>query len=462
MKKRVISLLILLVMLLSLSPAAFAEGEGAQVGDIVYLGNWTGNPLRWTVLDPDATNAGDPGVFLITEQMLLNQGVVYNLGGKAVWKGSDAQKWCTDFYQKNLSALEQAAVPAVSKSEAAFQAFGLSWGEVALEEEKVFFLSTQEAVDYFDPQTGAPGLTATFIGDNKVLYYWLRTPHATHDNYSGYVIDANQVHDYMITGSWGARPAANLGGDGFVYLSPAERTLSASGFGPIQRPENGEWKVTAVDPALSLQVDSTNYLSGQLTVNYSSAPANSWISVLSRDAEGHNVAVANLAQTTGGSGSVTFTPELPEGGTLYLFAEVDNGAKNTNSSSPLCALTWTEEPIPTPTPEPTPAPETETEPGDDGGSISLVSVTPMPIDPNAGGLKNFLRQYWMYVIPAMLLVMIAIIVAIVRFFLVRREEEYDEYYYDEYEEEYEDDGEEYDGEGYEEEYDEDEKDPRDR
>ena len=155
MKKRVISLLILLVMLLSLSPAAFAEGEGAQVGDIVYLGNWTGNPLRWTVLDPDATNAGDPGVFLITEQTLLNQGVVYSWA-RAVWQGSDAQKWCTKLFQKNLSELEQAAVPAVSKSEEAFQAYGLNWGAVSLEEEQMFFLSTQEAVDYIGPADRRP------------------------------------------------------------------------------------------------------------------------------------------------------------------------------------------------------------------------------------------------------------------------------------------------------------------
>lgn len=437
MKKKVIALLLMTILLLSVGTAAFAEGEaGVQKGDIVIMGRWNDQPIRWSVLDPDATNAGEPGVFLVTEQMLTNQGVMYNGTAKAVWKGSDGQAWCTKFYQDNLSALEQAAVPAVSKSEDAIQAYGLSWLDIALEEENVFFLSTQETLDYFDPEAGGPGLTTTFIGDNKVYYYWLRTPHAIHGDYAGYVIDENHVHDYVVYGSWGTRPAMNLGGDGFLYLTPADGHLSTRALGDLPMSATGEWKATAVDSAIALRVEGTVYRSGQLTISYSGAPANAWISVMVRDEEGRNLSYGCLGQTAGGSGSVSLIPELPEGATLCLFAEVDNGPGNTNSASALCPLSWTEEPPPTPEPTPTPTP---TEPPEQDGSISLVNVSPLPVDPNDSGLKNFLRQYWMFAIPTALLFLIAVAALIITLVVRRRREEYgyyDDYYYDD---DYEDD-----------------------
>ena len=98
MKKKVIALLLMTILLLSLGVSAFAEGEASvQRGDTVIIGRWNDQPLRWSVLDPEATNAGDPGVFLVTEQMLTNQGVMYNGVAKAVWKGSTGQEWCTQF-----------------------------------------------------------------------------------------------------------------------------------------------------------------------------------------------------------------------------------------------------------------------------------------------------------------------------------------------------------------------------
>ena len=69
--KKVLSLLVLAALLLCAGTAAYAEsGEGVQKGDIVYLGTWQGAPLRWLVLDPDATNADTEGMFLLAEQTL--------------------------------------------------------------------------------------------------------------------------------------------------------------------------------------------------------------------------------------------------------------------------------------------------------------------------------------------------------------------------------------------------------
>lgn len=440
MKKKCFALLLMLALLLSLGVSAFAEGEGGpQKGDIVYLGTWNEQPIRWLVLDPEATNAGTPGIFLLTEQALTNQGVVYSWA-KAIWQGSEGQAWCQKLFSENLTPLEQAAVPAVSKSEEARQQYGLNWGAVSLEEEQVFFPSIQELADYIGPNDGDPGLSVTYVGDNKGTYYWVRTPHGAHADYAGLVLEDNQVHDFLVYGSWGTRPAANLGGDGFVYLRPAEGSLSARELGGLPSSDNGEWKPTAVDASLSLQVDSTRFSGGQLTVNYSNAPANAWISVLVRDAEGNNLSYGCLAQTPGGSGSVSLIPDLSEGAVMYLFAEVDNGPKNANSASPLCELSWEEEPEPTPTPAPTPTPEPTEAPEESGGSITLVNVNPLPVDPSDTGLKPFLRQYYMFAIPFALLTLAAIVVAIVQAILRRREAEYeDDYYYDDYDDDYDED-----------------------
>ena len=423
MKKTVFSLLLIVVLLLSLGAAASAEtAGGAQKGDILYFGEWDGAPLRWIILDPDATNAGTSGVFLLTEQALTNQGVLY-ARGRAIWQGSEAQAWCTDFLKEHFSSVERAAIPAVSKSEDAFQQFGLSWGPVALEEEQVFFISAKELADYIGQNDGDPGLSATWVGNGKSASYWLRTPHANHNDYAGLVLDDNQVHDFLVYGSWGTRPATNLGGEGFLYLTPNEGSLGPRALGEMPASESGEWKATVVDPSMHLSVEKTKFSDGTLTVRYANAPQGAWISVLGRDAEGNNVSYACLGKTDGTMGEFSFTPTVPEGGTLYLFAEFDKGAKTTNVGSALCPLSWVEE-----TPEPAPTPEPTPESGE-GGTIALMgeeAPAPTAAPSLLGGYSflDFLNETKMFAIPFALLVLAAIVVSIVQ--AVKRRSKWDD------------------------------------
>ena len=418
MKKTVFSLLLIAVLLLSLGAAASAEtAGGAQKGDILYFGQWDGAPLRWIILDPDATNAGTNGVFLLSEQTLTNQGVVY-AWARAVWQGGEGQAWCTNFAKEHFSALEKAAVPAVSKSEEAFRGYGLSWGATTLEEEQVFFISAQELADYIGPNDGDPGLSATYIGNGKTTYYWLRTPHGTHVDYAGLVVEDNNVHDFLVYGSWGARPATNVGGENFLYLTPNDGKLGARALGAMPTSESGEWKAVVVDPSLTLSVEKTKYSDGVLTVRFANAPQGAWISVLGRDAEGRNVSYACLGRTDGTTGEVSFTPTAPEGGTLFLFAEFDKGEKGTNVGSALCPLSWVEEtPEPVVTPEPTPE-------SSEGGTISLVETESAP-EPTAApeaaptalgdySFRDFLRETKMFAIPFAALLAVAIAVSIVK------------------------------------------------
>ena len=94
----------------------------------------------------------------------------------------------------------------------------------------------------------------------------------------------------------------NLGGDGFLYLTPADGHLSVRTLGDMPTSANGEWRATAVDSSIALRVDGTLYRGGQLTIDYSGAPANAWISVLPRAEDGNNLAYGCLGQSMGGSG----------------------------------------------------------------------------------------------------------------------------------------------------------------
>ncbi len=415
--KRWISLLLVLLLLLPMGAGASAqEAGGIQKGDIVYLGRWNDAPIRWLVLDPAATNAGGEGLFLLSEQTLTNQGVVYSWS-RAVWQGSEGQLWCSDLLGSSFTAAEQGAIPAVSKSEEGFQQYGLNWGPVALENEQVFFISAKELGDYIGPNDGDPGISASFVGDGKTAYYWLRTPHGSHNDYAGLVIESDQVHDFLVYGSWAARPATNLGGEGLLYLAANERVIGPCELGGMPGADNGEWKATVLDDAIGLTLEDVSYADGQLSVRCSGAPEDAWISVLVRDAEGHNVLYGCLGKA-GSAQEFRFTPQLPEGGSLWLFAEVDKGPGSSNTASALCPLSWEETPAPTPEPEPA----AEEAAAAEEQSAPAAEETPAPAVP-APQSASFRRTLWMFGILFGAFSVAAVVVAVRQ---ARRNRRYDD------------------------------------
>ena len=414
MKKTAAVVMILLILLCALCPAACAEGgEALQKGDILYFGVYEEEPIRWLVLDPAATNAGTPGIFLLSEHMLANQGVVYSWA-RAVWQGSEGQAWCSNMLETAFSEAERAAIPAVSREEEALQLYGLSWGAVSLEEEKVFFPSVVELSEYIGPNDGDPGLTAS-MPNGKIGYYWLRTPHGFHNDYAGLVLEDNQVHDFLVYGSWGVRPATNLGGDGLLYVSPARRTLTTRELGPLPVSEDGEWKATVADPSIDFRVEDCSYQNGAVTVRYSGAPEGAWISLLEKDTQGKTVSYGCLSQSFTADGSVTLSPDVSVDNTLWIFAELDRGELSANTASAPVELKWE---IPA-APAETPAPE---EP-EETGTISIAVETPEPTPPPVRSDENFrlfLRQYWMFAIPFAFLTLAAVIVIILQAVFRRR------------------------------------------
>ena len=340
MSKRVFSFLLCLVLLFSIMPAAKAEGPNTvQAGDIIFFGDYDQIPVTWRVLDPASTNAGSKGMFLLSQFVLDNGRVVFSSEGRKFWKGSTAQAWCQKFGENTFSASELALIPRVSKTEDSIHLFDLTWGETALEEEQIFFLSVQEIADYFDPEDPNNGLSTTALSPGAP-YWWLRTPHATHDDYAGIVYDANMVHDQMVYSSMGARPAINLMTDNVLLFVPASDVKDVGSVAPIEANNERTWKLVVQDNTRTLSLGAASLDGNVLSVDYSDAAAgrNEYISLMITDREGKTISYGKLARANESAGTVSMdlsTFSVPEGGGIYLFSEQDNGAQHTNYAGEL-------------------------------------------------------------------------------------------------------------------------------
>lgn len=338
-------LLILCVLLCAFPAAAFADsGERLQAGDHIDYGVFQDKPVCWLVLDPEHQNTGDPGAFLLTQYVVQGSGVYYNWD-YAIWKGSLGQEWCTDFAQTAFSDAERAMIPAVDKQEEPVTAYGLMWGTADLEQEQVFFLSTRECMEYIAPEDGGPGLSG-YTEDGTLVYWWFRTPHGTHPDYAGLVLDMDQVHDNLVMYGWGGRPATNLDLDRVILLIPSEGEGAPVGeLNAPRRPEDGRWKAIVPDESRALRITAAEKDGRDLLLHYAGAVPGegSYLSLLACDEEGRELLYGRLAACTEEEGELLLSQSmgLPEGARLYLFNEQEGGEHRSNLSSPLCPVNCT-------------------------------------------------------------------------------------------------------------------------
>ncbi|MBQ9721793.1 MAG: hypothetical protein IJV64_14040, partial [Oscillospiraceae bacterium] len=356
MKKRLFSLFLMLVLVLSqVSVSACAEDGGLlRSGDILYFGEYTDTvdftgatlttPVSWLVLDPEVMNTGDPGVFLLTQYVVQRSNVRYD-SDFARWKGSYAQQWCGEFLAAAFTDAERAMIPAVSKEEESLSGYGLAWGVADLEEEQVFFISTRECMQYVGPDDGYEGLTGYTV-DGVPVYWWFRTPHMSHPDYAGLVLDGNQVHDHLVYAGWGARPAANLDLERAVLLVPAQGQPEVGKLTPVTRPADGSWKLIVPDESRGFTLTASGVEDGVLRVSYAGAATGSddYISLLVRSAEGENLFYGRLCQAAQASGELTLDLDelnIPAGSSICLFSEHEGGDFHSNYASPLAMVSCT-------------------------------------------------------------------------------------------------------------------------
>lgn len=223
----------------------------------VYFGTDSGNkstPIKWRVLDADRANDGKTdGMFLLSEN-LLSGTTAFNRwadDGNSYQKSS-AQKWCKKFVEQtqSFSALEQAAMLGVAKTDAAEKVFSVDWGGSSLTaSDKLFFPSAKELADFVGNYNGAPGLSATYTSGNGGRW-WLRSPNGATRNHAGTIIDTGSVSIDGVDYIRAVRPAVNLDTSSVLLTSAAVGGKPVGEVGklnPVSVSNPDEWKLTLVD-----------------------------------------------------------------------------------------------------------------------------------------------------------------------------------------------------------------------
>ena len=162
------------------------------VGDHVIMGNkdargYTGLPY-WRVIDRNENGE----VLLLSEYLWKGDGrdpdalIKFNadktdLEKAIAWQGSDAQDWCRGFERAVLGSVEGLEIIETSKSDEEFPSpdqedviFAAS--ENILQNDRVFFLSAQEAAEYLPSMEARIAYTHDGMNTGSRNAWWLRSP----------------------------------------------------------------------------------------------------------------------------------------------------------------------------------------------------------------------------------------------------------------------------------------------
>lgn len=250
-----------------------AKGTKIRYGSVPA--GYTGTNL-WRIGSSKTSNTdANDAMFVVSEYTWRgpNQTIVFNLNqtmaNANTYQGSQAQKWCTDFYNKAFSSTEKAYIVSYNKTDAADRIFSQEWGPSTLTtNDKVFFLSADELWRYVN-QNYAP---ATDINGNKTGY-WLRSPYtgtavlgnAMVGVVGGEVgaawkeaVDATYSIENGGNAPYAARPGFNISKENMILVSAIGS--KAVSVGSMTRPSSGsEYRLTFLDRSLSVTAgDATN------------------------------------------------------------------------------------------------------------------------------------------------------------------------------------------------------------
>ena len=392
MKKRILSILTVLALCLGLLPTTVFAVDGDKTimlrtngisgyddstnsYDYIYFGNWTAldeyttnGPIKWRVLD-DQTNTGGAGLFLLSDRLFgkgnkYGGGVYFKQNGSSnVWQGSDAQKWCQNFYDKSFSTGEQGAVLATTKNDTAYKATSgarpLPYGVSELKGDTVFFLSAEEVENEVYGFIDNAARRAYFGNTTNWGGWWLRSPvEQQRKDVAGTITrsptnTAGSLSGYPVSNSYyTARPAFNLNLDDVLFTSAAKDGKSASGMDSgltaVDDYDGSEWKLTLLDSSRNFGVTETD-ISGDpgdtITLHYTGATIgdNEYISVILAAESGVQY-YGRIAKATTAEGEISLTiPDtLAEGTyTLNVFNEQCNGDYKTDYASAFAEVTLT-------------------------------------------------------------------------------------------------------------------------
>ncbi len=381
MRKKLLSLLLALAMVLGLFPLtdfAYAEGSSnraIQLGtsaiespvkhtvsegsyytpsSYIYFGYYQGAGIKWRVLDANKDNNGTANrMFLMSEEE--KESMQFKSDNTSdTYQGSDAQTWCKSFAENRgyFSENEYNTMVGVAKSEASNNLYigskeeysGLSWGTSELKTtDKMFFMSVKELSDYVANYDSA--------ADLRTGNWWLRTPLTVLTNYNaGAVLNDSYYTGVNAIGVYSnvpARPAFNLDKSQVLFASAAKDGKPTSAVGSsltsIGYYNGNEWKLTLKDTNRALNVteeEATGVAGGSISLHFSGATytqesTNEYISAMLVNGDDEVIYYGRVKKLTSEAGEVSITiPDVDAGDyTLKLFNEQYNGNYRTDYAS---------------------------------------------------------------------------------------------------------------------------------
>ena len=372
MKKRLISIMLALCMVLCLVPTSvFAEEVGAEGSAAIQLGadaisvlsknvntataptvyfgqNHDNNPAAWRVIGYDGSGvtsaqgditllaAGNMGVVKFADTIANNKYAPSNL------------KTAIDALAKKLTTKENAAVKKRTLASGSYDGENTDCVAGAQVDNAVFWpLSTVEASAVNNDLRIADKEHTKWASS----YWWLRSPGSS--AYVVAVVKGNgsvSCAGHSLGTEIGVRPAFNLNLNSVLFASAAAGG-KPDGFKAVPEYTGNEWKLTIKDSSRKIYASAakTNLKAGEtLSVEYFGATnigENEYISAMIADSAGNILyygRVAHNNQSQSGTANVTVPSDLADGSyTLKLFSEQCNGDYKTDYAGEFRNISFT-------------------------------------------------------------------------------------------------------------------------
>ena len=360
MKKRILSILLTLCMLLCLVPTGvFAEGETAtgsaaiQLGTdalsknvntatapTVYFGqDHEKNPAAWRVIGYDGNGvASAQGDMTLLAAGNMSSGLQFADFGASNEYAPSNLKTAIDALAKKLTTEENVAVKKRTLTSGGYTGENTDCVAGGQVDNAVFWpLSSKEANAVKEDLRVVDPEHPTWATSN----WWLRSLGYSNHDAATVRGDGSVVYSGNAINSWWcARPAFNLNSSSVLFTSAAVGGKPDGGLTPISEYTGNEWKLTLKDSNRNFAVTETT-VSGDpgdtVTLHYTGATAgiNEYISVILADNSGAQY-YGRVAQPTVENGTVEI--KIPSGlapgsYTLKVFSEQCNGEKKTDYAS---------------------------------------------------------------------------------------------------------------------------------
>ena len=365
MKKRILSILLTLCMMLCLTPiSVFAEEVGTEGSAAIQLGadaisvlsknvntataptvyfgqNHENNPAAWRVIGYDGSGVtsaqgditllaeGNMGVIPFVDTILNNEYAPSNL------------KTAIDALAEKLTTEENAAVKKRALTSGSYNGENTDCVAGGQVDNAVFWpLSTKEAIAVNNDLRALDPAHPNWV----TTAWWLRSPGS--NKYHLAVVSSDGSVQYSgisilkMNNHLTVRPAFNLNLNSVLFASAAVGGKPDGGLTPIPEYSGNEWKLTLLDSRRNFAVTektADGYPNDTIMLNYSGATTgiNEYISVILADNNGAQY-YGRVAQPTAESGTVEIkipSDIAPGDYTLKVFNEQYNGDYKTDYAS---------------------------------------------------------------------------------------------------------------------------------